>query len=126
MFDQIPWDLIGKAAAGLAGMLVLLWLYNRRERRRKTALEFADIMRDWGLKWFADGYRMYAVGDYSGLVYKIKEVIGAVRSDQVILAKLDEVFWKVLDHYKDQPEKAAEIGKRLEMAAKSAQGGATP
>ncbi len=123
MFDQIPWELIGKAAGGFALMLVFLWLYNRRERRRRSALEFADIMRDWGLTWFAEGYRMYAVGDYSGLAYKIKEVVGAVRSDQVILAKLDDVFWKVLEHYKDLPDKADEIRKRLDLATKNPQGG---
>lgn len=118
MLDQIAWDLIGKVAAGLAVALVLLWLYNRREKRRRTALELADLMRDWGLRWFAEAYRMYAVGDYSGMTYKIREVIGAVRSDQVMLARLDEVFWKILDHYKDEPDKAAEIRKRLELATK--------
>jgi hypothetical protein len=126
MFDQIPWELIGKAAAGFGVALVFLWWYNRRERRRKTALEFAELMSDWGLKWFAEGYRMYAVGDYSGIAYKIKEVIGAVRSDQVILSKLDDVFWKVLEHYKDKPEKVAEIRKRLELAAKSLEGEVKP
>ena len=109
-----PWDIIGKASAAFIGVTVALWLYNRREKRRRTALEFAEIMRDWGLKWFAEAYRMYAVGDYSGLAWKIKEVVGAVRSDEVILSKLDDVFWKVLDHYKDQPERVAQIQQHLE------------
>lgn len=122
MLDSIPWELIGKAAAGFVAMLVVVWLYARREKRRKTALEFADLMRDWGLRWFAEGYQMYAVGDYSGLAYKVKEVLSAVRSDQVILSKLDEVFWKILEHYQKQPEKVAEIRKRLEAAALTAAG----
>ncbi len=117
--NTIPWDLVGKAAAGFAFALVILWCYNRREKNRKLALEFADIMRDWGLGWFADGYRQYAVGDYSGVTYKIAEVVKAVRSDKVLLSKLDDVFWKVLEHYKDDPAKVAEIKKRLEVAAQN-------
>lgn len=117
MNETISWELIGKAAAGFVAMVVVVWLYARRERRRKTALEFADLMRDWGLRWFAEGYQMYAVGDYSGLAYKVKEVLSAVRSDQVILSKLDDVFWKVLEHYQKQPDKLAEIRKRLEAAS---------
>jgi hypothetical protein len=117
MVDSIPWDSVGKASAVFVAVVVLLWLYNRRERRRRTALEFAEIMRDWGLKWFAEAYRMYAVGDYSGLAWKVKEVVQAVRSDQVVLSKLDDVFWKILDHYKDQPEKVSEIYRRLERVA---------
>ncbi len=119
--NAIPWDLIGKAAAGFALALTFLWLYSRREKHRKTALEFADLMSEWGLRWFAEGYRQYAVGDYSGIVYKIAEVTKAVRSDKVLLSKLDDVFWKVLEHYKDDPAKVAEIKKRLEVAAANPQ-----
>lgn len=118
--DAIQWDLIGKFAAGLGVALVAFWLYNRREKRRQKALEFSDVMRDWGLGWFAEAYRMYAVGDYSGIVHKIREVVTATRSDVAVLAKLDDVFWKVLAHYKDQPDKVAKIVKELavEVTAK--------
>lgn len=114
--DQIviDWDLFGKCAAGLAAVLVVLWLYDRREKRRTKALEFADIMQNWGLGWFAEGYRMYAKGDYSGIAYKLAEVFKAVRSDQILLSKLDDVFWKVLDHYKYMPEKAEKIKQALD------------
>ncbi len=79
----------------IAITFVVLWLYNRREKRRKHALELAGLMRDWGLSWFAEGYEDYAVGDYSGLAHKIKEVVQAVRTDEAMIAKLWDVTIKV-------------------------------
>jgi len=108
--SSVPWELIGKAAAVAAAVLVVVWLYNRREKRRKHALELANLMRDWGLGWFAEGYQMYAVGDYSGLAHKVKEVVGAVRSDEAMAAKLWEVGKKVAEYaVKNDPTKAAEL-----------------
>ena len=38
------------------GALILtvggLWLYNRREKRRKHAIELMKLMNQWGLAWF--------------------------------------------------------------------------
>lgn len=110
---DMPWEILGKAGSVFGVVMFVLWLYNRREKRRKRAMEFADIMRDWGLKWFAEGYQMYAVGDYSGIAYKLREVVGAIRSDEVILGKLDEVFWKVLERYKEMPDKADKVRQVL-------------
>ena len=40
-------------------------------------------------------YEMYAVGDYSGLAWKVKEIVEAVRSDEAMVGKLWEVAEKV-------------------------------
>ena len=72
------------AVATLAVVLVGLKLYNRRETRRKHAFDLAILMSEWGLSWLADLYKMYAVGDYSGLAGKIKQVVEAVRSDEAM------------------------------------------
>ncbi len=79
----------------LAATLVGLWLYNRREARRKHAIELMKLMNRWGLDWFADLYEDYAVGDYSGLAVKVREIVTAVRSDEAMVAKLGEVAKKV-------------------------------
>lgn len=111
------WQIVGIGCATFIGVAlvvaVLAWLYNRREKRRKHALALAKLMNKYALDWFADLYEMYAVGDYSGLSWKVKEVIEAVRTDEMMIQKLDGVFWKVLDFYKDQPAKLAEIRKKL-------------
>ena len=115
MTTEIPlvWQYVALGIATLLLVVLLLWLYNRRERRRKHALELARLMTAWGLDWFAEGYEMYAVGDYSGLAYKVSEIVKAVRSDAAMVARLDGVFWKLLDHYRDDAAKVAEIRKRL-------------
>lgn len=112
MFNEIPvvWQYIILAGIALAGTLVGLWLYNRREKRRKHALELANLMKEWGLGWFAEAYDMYAVGDYSGLVHKVAEIVKAVRSDEAMVAKLAEVAKKVTAYYaKNDPTKAQEL-----------------
>jgi len=112
MFYDVPliWQYVILAGAALALTLGGLWLYNRREKRRKHALELANLMKSWGLDWFAEAYDMYAVGDYSGLVHKVGEIVKAVRSDEAMVAKLGEVVKKVATYYAaNDATKAAEL-----------------
>ncbi len=97
MFDNVPliWQYVILGTAALAATLLGLWLYNRREKRRKHALELMRLMDQWNLDWFAGLYADYAVGDYSGLAGRTKEVVQAVRSDEAMVAKLFEVAKKV-------------------------------
>lgn len=120
MFNEIPvvWQYVILAGIALAGTIVGLWIYNRREKRRKHALELANLMNTWGLGWFADAYNMYAVGDYSGLVHKIAEIVKAVRSDEAMVEKLGEVVKKVAAHYAaNDPTKAKELLAILKPAS---------
>jgi len=94
----VVWQYAILAGVALALTLVGLWLYNRREKRRKHALELMRLMDQWGLQWFAGLYADYAVGDYSGLAYRIKEVVEAVRSDEAMAGKLWEVGKKVASY----------------------------
>ena len=106
----IVWQYVILAGVALALTLVGLWLYNRREKRRKHALELMRLMDQWGLQWFAGLYADYAVGDYSGLAYRIKEVIEAVRSDEAMANKLWEVGKKIATYMAiNDPVKADEL-----------------
>ena len=112
MFNGVPvsWQYAILAGGALALTLIGLWLYNRREKRRKHAIELMKLMNRWGLDWFADLYEDYAVGDYSGLAVKVREIIVAVRSDEAMVAKLGEVAKKVAAHYAaNDPTKAQEL-----------------
>jgi hypothetical protein len=112
MFNGVPviWQYTILAGGALALTLIGLWLYNRREKRRKHAIELMKLMNRWGLDWFADLYEDYAVGDYSGLAVKVREIIVAVRSDEAMVAKLGEVAKKVAAHYAaNDPTKAQEL-----------------
>ncbi|MBU4272721.1 MAG: hypothetical protein KKA28_12745 [Planctomycetes bacterium] len=110
--DTLPivWQYVILGTIALGATLVGLWLYNRREKRRKHALELMRMMDQWSLDWFAGLYADYAVGDYSGLASRIKEVVQAVRSDEAMVAKLGEVAKKVAAYYaSNDATKAAEL-----------------
>jgi hypothetical protein len=112
MLHGVPvvWQYVILAGLALAMTLVGLWLYNRREQRRKHAIELMKLMNQWGLDWFADVYSDYAVGDYSGLLHKVREIVTAVRSDEAMVAKLGDVAKKVATYYvHNDPTKAAEL-----------------
>jgi hypothetical protein len=112
MFNTVPliWQYAIPAGAALVLTILGLWLYNRREARRKHAIELMKLMNRWGLDWFADLYEDYAVGDYSGLTVKVREVIRAVRSDEAMVAKLGDVARKVAAYYAaNDPTKAQEM-----------------
>jgi hypothetical protein len=100
MFHDVPvvWQYAILAMAALMLTVVGLYLYNRVEKRRKHAVELMKLMNQWGLSWFADLFEDYAVGDYSGIVHKVREIVRAVRSDEAIVAKLTEVTKKVVTH----------------------------
>lgn len=96
--------------SALVVTIVVLWLYNRREARRKHAIELAGMMNQWGLAWFADAYECYAVGDYSGLAHKVREIVAAVRSDEAMMTKLWESTLKVTTYVAESdPTKAAKL-----------------
>jgi len=122
MFNGVPvvWQYVILAGIALAVTIVGLWLYNRREKRRKHAIELMKLMNRWGLDWFADLYEDYAVGDYSGLVVKIKEIVQAVRSDEAMVLKLADVTRKVATYYAaNDPTKAAELVAILQGGGKA-------
>ena len=98
MLTSIPvvWQYVLLGIGALLATVLVLWAYNRREKRRKHALQLAKLMNRWGLEWFAEAYEMYAVGDYSGLTWKVKEIVEAVRSDEAMVSKLWEVTLGVL------------------------------
>lgn len=119
MFHDVPviWQYAILAGMALALTMVGLWLYNRREARRKHAIELMKLMNRWGLEWFADLYEDYAVGDYSGMAVKIREIVQAVRSDEAMVAKLSDVARKVATHYAaNDPTKAQELIAILQNA----------
>jgi hypothetical protein len=112
MFNSVPvaWQYAILAGIALASTIAGLWLYNRRETRRKHAIELMKMMNRWGLDWFADLYEDYAVGDYSGLVVKVREIVVAVRSDEAMVAKLADVARKVAAYYAaNDPTKTQEL-----------------
>jgi hypothetical protein len=120
MFHDIPaaWQYAILSAAALMLTVAGMWLYNRREARRKHAIELMKLMNQWGLGWFAELFEDYAVGDYSGIVHKVREIVRAVRSDEAIVAKLGDVAKKVATYYAaNDASKAQELLTILQNGA---------
>ena len=116
MFAVLPiiqqYVIVGIVA--LVATVAGLWIYNRREKRRKHALQLANLMRKWGMDWLADVYDNYAVGDYSGLTWQVKQIVTAVRSDEAMVRKLGDVAKKVAAYYAENDKaKAAELTEIL-------------
>jgi hypothetical protein len=112
MFHDVPaiWQYVILSVGALMLTLVGLYLYNRVEKRRKHAIELMKLMNQWGLNWFSDLFEDYAVGDYYGIAVKVKEVLQTVRSDQAMVAKLEEVAKKVAAYYAaHDPTRAQEL-----------------
>jgi hypothetical protein len=129
MFHGVPvvWQYVILAGAALALTMVGLWLYNRREARRKQAIALMKLMNQWGMDWFADLFELYAVGDYSGLVVKVEEVVKTIRSDTAMVAKLAEVARKVAAYYAaNDPTKAQELTAILQGAKSLASASPAP
>jgi len=120
----LAWQYAILAGVALALTLVGLWLYNRREKRRRHALQLMRLMDQWGMQWFAGLYEAYSIGDYSGLVRRDKEIIEAVRSDEAMVGKLWEVTRKVAEYVaRNDPAKAEAL--RAALAAPAALSSAT-
>lgn len=101
MLESVPtvWQYVIIGVGALLATVIGLWLYNRREKRREHSLELMRLCDQWGLTWFSDLYGCYAIGNYSKLIYKVKEIITALRSDQVFIDKLGECTKKVAAFY---------------------------
>ena len=106
----VAWQYVILAASTLAVVVVGLWLYNRREERRRHAFDLAILMSEWGLTWIAELYKMYTIGDYSGLASKVAGVLKAVRSDEAMVRILFDCAKKVTAYCAaNEPQKAAEL-----------------
>jgi len=102
------------AVVTLVIVFVAAKLYNRREDRREHAFDLAILMSQWELDWLADLYKKYTIGDYSGLVVKVKEVVQAVRSDEAMVRVLFGCAKKVVTYCVDnEPDKAEQFRKIL-------------
>lgn len=103
----------GLGAAVIAFMAFLF--YDRREKRRKHALELVDAFNKLGLDWLANVLKLYAVGDYSGIAQEVRAIIRDLHGDGIV-QRFECVFWHILEKYRDDPVKVGKILKALDLA----------
>jgi len=112
------WQIVGVAVGVFVIVVVALWLYNRREGRRKIAISLANLMRKAHLDWIAEVFDMYAVGDYSGLFHKVRELVKMMTDEKRLMDALFKVALKVCEYAAEHdPGMAAKLAAKLGFKA---------
>ena len=98
------------------------WLFKKDtevEARRRAACQIAASLKEMGFKELPEFYMDYAVGDYSGMAYKLKNLAVKMASgEKAILAELDDVFTKLLSVKLGSKDGLVLVKSKLEEAEK--------
>ena len=98
------------------------WLFKKDtevENRRRAAAQLAGVLRSLGLKKTPEFLEDYAVGDYSGMAEKIKELVKLfINGEDAVVAEFTQVFDSVLAAKLSTETGRAYIAAKLEDATK--------
>lgn len=87
----------------LLAFFVAKWLFQKdteKEQRRLQAAAGASELKAWGLEWAPKLLNCYAVGDYSGLLYEVKQMLDLFvgkDGNKHIMDELEGTFKRVLE-----------------------------
>jgi len=96
--DPNVWLYATSFLAPLCAVFAALWLYNRRESRRRKAAALAAEFGAWGLSKLSAALSCYAIGDYSGFVEAVHALLERIRADGLPEVFRD-LFEKLLAHF---------------------------
>jgi len=99
----------------LCAIFAILWLYNRREGRRRRAIALANEFGAWGLTKLAHALSCYAIGDYSGFVEAVHALLERIRADGLPEVFRD-LFEKLLTHFVKEEAWREKITKAVAAA----------
>lgn len=100
----------------LGGLVLGRFVYRKDteiENRRREAINVASAARGFGLEKIPDLLISYAVGDYSGIAYSLKQAAKLATNEKELLAELDGAFQKILAKKLETPEGVVELEKKL-------------
>lgn len=113
--------LISVLACAVA-VVVGKWLFKKDtevENRRRAAAQLAGVLRSLGLKKTPEFLEDYAVGDYSGMAEKIKELVKLfINGEDAVVTEFTQVFESVLQAKLSTETGRAYIAAKLEDATK--------
>jgi hypothetical protein len=93
------WQCVGIFFAALAGVVLFLYFWHRREQRRDRAIELYAILDKWGFSQLARLAKAYSIGNYLGAdsVGRVtREVVEELTSGG-LPAMLRKIGWKVVE-----------------------------
>jgi hypothetical protein len=105
---------VAAAALGVA----LFRVDTKIENRRRAAMKLAQILRDWGLKRVPAFLEDYAVGDYSGMLSKIRDTVELMSDPKAVMLELEPVFETVLEQKLKDPAQRGPTLQRIEELKK--------
>ena len=110
-------NLVIIALAGLCSWLAAKWLFKKDtevENRRREAGQLAATLKEMGFQDLPEFFIDYAVGDYSGMAYKLGAVAKKLAGgEKAVLAELETVFTKLLAIKLNSPEGRVLVAARL-------------
>lgn len=109
-------------AVGVAALCLGVALFRKDteiENRRRSAIEAANVLRGHGLKEIPTLLTDYAVGDYSGLVTRAKDLSRRLADPVLAEAEFNTVFERLLDAKLKDPQRStaflADVTKRAAL-----------
>jgi hypothetical protein len=110
------WNLLIAVGVVALGYVGGRWLYQKdteKEERRRAAFKAAAGLQNQGLNVAADFLVDYAVGDYSGMAKKLKDVAVVLSNPAAAQAEFANVFSKILQAKLNDPVELAKIAEAV-------------
>lgn len=107
--------------AAVLAVIAGVWLFRKDteiENRRRNMIDVAAKLEAYGLVELPAILKDYAVGDYSGVAYRIREMVRKFADPKQLLAEFDEVFSRVGAMKAKTPEGVAAIKALLPAEVK--------
>jgi len=102
-----PQSLMIYAAAAAAAVFGGKWLFTKDtqiEERRRHVQKMVAKLREMGLTKLPNLLDDYVVGDYSGMIHKVKDLYELLMDDKARVAEFEKVANLVLEYKMKNPE----------------------
>lgn len=110
--------LIGAVALAALALGFLLFRKDTEiEQRRKAAIEAAEVLTAQGLTLLPAILTDYAVGDYSGMINRIRSAARMLLNPKHAEAEFDQLFTNMLERRLKDPETRATLVEKVNKLA---------
>ena len=102
--------------AVVAVISLLFRIDDKVEKRRKMAGDLAGVLKEEGYDHCAEVATAYSVGDYSGFFQGLRHLVQELLNPNTRMALLAKPFLKQFENALKDPEKRADLRKKLDAA----------
>lgn len=109
-----PLGLAALIATAFLGARAIVRVDSSIEDRRRNAIKAHAFFAKYGMHVTASLLEAYSVGDYSGLVTKVRELTEIVGDEKRLMLEFDRIFTEVLNAKFKDPESRMGVLKKIE------------